>query len=41
MPIFAGVFAHAASRPKGFHATLTQIDPIQVWIYAERRLMRA
>ncbi|KRQ13648.1 hypothetical protein AOQ71_13750 [Bradyrhizobium manausense] len=38
-PIFAEVFDHAASRPSGFHARLPQIDPIQVWIDAERRLM--
>ncbi|MDA9411674.1 hypothetical protein XH80_34295 [Bradyrhizobium sp. CCBAU 45384] len=39
MPIFADVFDHAATRPSGFHARLPQIDPIQVWINAERRSM--
>jgi hypothetical protein len=40
-PIFAEVFDHAASRLNDGYARLPRIDPIQVWINAERRLIGA
>jgi hypothetical protein len=37
--MFAGVFDDAGCSEEARWARLTQIDPIQVWINAERRLI--